>query len=81
MSTPTLTHIAGPMEYGIQKCSRCGEVLLDMSGDHDTDRPGRGPETGFAEGRSIIRGSNVPFPPESLDGPPPMCEFRRKVPA
>lgn len=81
MSIPTLTHIAGPMEYGIQKCSRCGVILLDMSGDYDTDREGANLETGFEEGRSIIRGSNIPFPPRSLGEPPPMCEFRRKVPA
>lgn len=79
MSTPTLTHIAGPMEYGVQKCARCGEELLDMSGDSDSDIEGGERETGFTEGRSVVKGSNIPFPPDALDEPPPMCEFRRKV--
>lgn len=79
--TPTLPHIAGPMEYGVQKCARCGEELLDMSGEYDSDREGANSENGFEEGRSIVKGSNIPFPPDALDEPPPMCEFRRKVPA
>lgn len=82
MSIPTLTHIAGPFENYMQKCARCGEILLDLSGEFDSDGPG--PTKGFTEGRSIVKGSDVPWPPYSsstLGEPPPMCEFRRKVPA
>ena len=68
------------MEYGVQKCARCGEELLDMSGEYDSDSAA-GERDGFTEGRTVVKGSNIPFPPDALDEPPPMCEFRRKVPA
>lgn len=34
-------HIAGPMRESVQKCTRCGEVLIDGRGAVSSD--GRGP--------------------------------------
>jgi hypothetical protein len=33
-----IIHIAGPMIEGVQKCSRCGYVLIDQRLSRDVDR-------------------------------------------
>lgn len=69
-----ITHIAGRFEDKVQRCVRCGLILFDYR--HANLGIGEDPP-GYEEGIEVcIR--TVPYlGPE----PPPMCEFRRKVPA
>ena len=69
MSTLSIEHLAGPLtKYGIQRCRRCGDVLVDYRNAMVLE--GSPPLSGFAVGPVYVTGRATSIYPIGDDAAP-----------